>query len=285
MNDIQLRELDVFKEVVKVIKKHNLRYFAVGGTCIGAIRHKGFIPWDDDIDIALPREDYEKLRNDYYKELPNHISKLDYDSCESHGYLFYKFHDNRTTFVEEYAVQYPDRYTGVFVDIMPIDGLPDDKNQSGKVLKKLSRLCSLNSAVRPMKYNQNSLMNSVKSAIRFSLRKTHRYNYYSNKICALMSSYSFDNSHEIVFTWRINDTNCFPTRVIYNKKMFIDTIEMEFEDTTIRVPVGYDEYLKQDFGDYMTLPPVEQRNSIHSVCICDMNRTFKYYAEKKEGKM
>ena len=68
MNDVQKVELAVYKEVAKVCNEHQLRFFAIGGTNIGAVRHKGFIPWDDDIDIAMPRSDYELLRNEYYKE-------------------------------------------------------------------------------------------------------------------------------------------------------------------------------------------------------------------------
>ena len=97
MTPVQEKELAVLKEIIKICKNHNLRYFAIGGTCIGAVRHNGFIPWDDDIDIAMPRDDYEKLRNEFYTELPDHMVKLDYDNSRSYNFQFFKIHDETSS--------------------------------------------------------------------------------------------------------------------------------------------------------------------------------------------
>ena len=137
MNEIQGREYEVLTELKKIFERHGLRYFAVGGTCIGAIRHKGFIPWDDDIDIGMPRKDFELFRTQYYKELPCEYRKVDGDNSLSHNFLFFKVHDSRTTYVEYYAEHTPDRYTGVFVDIMPVDGLPVQEKQIKNLIKKI----------------------------------------------------------------------------------------------------------------------------------------------------
>ena len=100
MNDLQKKQLDILKAFIKVCEKHNLRYFLVGGTALGAIRHKGFIPWDDDIDVGMPREDYDKfvLLQDEYKGTPYFIQTYKTDPC--YIYNFGKLRDSSTTFIE-----------------------------------------------------------------------------------------------------------------------------------------------------------------------------------------
>lgn len=284
MTEIQEKELEVLKEVIKIIEKHNLRYFAVGGTCLGAIRHNGFIPWDDDIDIAMPREDYELFRTKLYKELPAKFKKLDYDNSESATFLFVKIHDSTSTLVESHVKDSPDRYTGAFIDIMAFDGLPLQNAQ--RVVRKSQMFLKLNAKIRkaPLGYSkQRPFKAIIKKCVSFFLG----YNYFSTRWCNLLRKYPFDDSEKVYLSCRNEKYSlALGYKVVFPYSYFDGYATVSFEDTTIRIPKKYDDYLTDDFGDYMQLPPEEKRNSEHNVFICDMNTPCKYYAElRKEGKL
>lgn len=286
MNEVQKRELDVLKEIIKICQKHDLRYFAIGGTCIGAVRHNGFIPWDDDIDIAMPRKDYELFRTKYYKELPNAFRKLDCDNSSQHAFEFTKIHDSRTTYVEKYAKGSPERYTGAFVDVMPVDGLPNDEKERAKIIKKIKKLVYLNTRNRPAPIAVYSILGTIKSIIKMFFVGFFKYNYFSDKVRQLVEKYSFDSSEMCIFTWRADSKDLTDRRLIFKKSWFENIIEVAFENTVIRIPKEYDKYLKQDFGDYMKMPPLVEQQTHHEVYINDMNTSCKYYAERdrKKGK-
>ena len=281
MNEIQKRELAVFKEVAKIFDKYSLHYFAIGGTCIGAIRHKGFIPWDDDIDIALPRKDYELFRTKYYKELPQYLLKLDCDNSREHSFLFTKIHDARTTLVDYYAKDSIERYTGAFVDIMPIDGLPQDKTACKNAIDKFKIFDRLNAKCRPVPltiYN-GSFVGFGKFIVKRIISAFFQ-NYYSTKVRNLGCKYNYKDSQKCIFTWRAGLKNFPQSRIVFPKYFFDETIEVSFEDTTMKIPRYYDEYLTQDFGDYMQMPPIGEQRTEHEIYICDMNTPFKFYAER-----
>ena len=106
MNDLQKKQLEILKAFIKVCEKYNLRYFLVGGTCLGAARHKGFIPWDDDIDVGMPREDYDKyvLLQKEYEGTPYFIQT--WKSDPRYCYNFAKLRDSSTTFIENYFMSH-----------------------------------------------------------------------------------------------------------------------------------------------------------------------------------
>lgn len=281
MNDVQKKELEIYKAIAKIFKKHNLRHFAIGGTCIGAIRHNGFIPWDDDIDIAMPRNDYELFRTKYFTELPNYFKKLDYDNTKSHTYAFTKIHDSRTTFVEKYAKGVPERFTGAFVDIMPIDGLPDNKIKQNFAILIFRVLTWLNLKSRPLPMEQYEGVQFAQAKIFFRkfLGEIFRYNFFTDLICKFGKKLDFDNSKMCIFTWRAYDSSI--KRLVFPQYFFDSNCIVNFENDVMSIPSAYDYYLKQDFGDYMQPPPREQQVTIHNVYICDMNTPCSVYAEKE----
>ncbi|SFC80359.1 LicD family protein [Butyrivibrio sp. YAB3001] len=276
MNELQKKELEIFIEVKKVLERHGLTYFAIGGTCIGAVRHQGFIPWDDDIDIAMPREDYEKFRKEYYKELPDYLQKLDGDNCKIYNGLYMKIHDSRTTYIEQHFVDFPSRYSGVFIDVMPVDAIPADKVDF--VIKKVKKLSHMNNVNRKPFRKSLSMSSKLKHCIFALIQITHKPDYYSNKIEKCLRQFDGENSDRALFTWRYKASI---NRKVYAKEMFDSVVEVPFENTTIAVPIGYDQYLKQDFGNYMKLPPKEQQKTLHNVYLLDLCNAFGYYADRK----
>ena len=148
MNDLQKKILDIFKTVSQLCKKNNIDYYAIGGTCIGAIRHRGFIPWDDDLDIAIPIEQFDRFKSIMNTQLPDNLYLYDCESKKEYRQLFCKVCDKSTTFIEETEKEYPDVYKGVYIDIMPLSGVPAETNEQIQMIKKLNLYRALNYIMR-----------------------------------------------------------------------------------------------------------------------------------------
>ena len=278
MNQVQEKELGVLKELIKVIEANGIRYCAFAGTCLGAVRHKGFIPWDDDIDILLSRKDYEILRKELYKQLPEYIKKLDYDSSETDIQLYIKFHDTRTTLIEKTVIGNPDRFTGAWVDVFPLDGLPDNP-----LIKRIWYaiyifLIISNTRRRSIKEKITDFRSLIKELYGGFLKKYFSYNYFTNVLESFLSKY--DISKCKMSTWNVA-TWAEAKEYIFGKPFEVDflkdTILVPFEDTMIRIPRRYDDHLTIMYGDYMEFPPESKRNSGHKIAISDMNTPVAYY--------
>lgn len=279
MNEAQEKELDVLKEVIKIIEKHKLSYFAIGGTCIGAVRHKGFIPWDDDIDIIMPRNDYELFRTKLYKELPEFCEKNDGECSKSNYFNFIKIYDKNTSLISDYAVDYPDFYTGAFVDIMPVDGIYDNILLQKITIYRNLLIQRLNVLIR-YGCDGNDLKSLLKKAIYKALSNVN-YNYFDSLLTKLSMRNNYEKSNYICFTWRISKKLPF-SRKVFKKDYFEYYINVPFEDTTIRVPKKYNEYLKQDFGNYLEIPNESEQNSGHIIVVSDMNMPIEYYVNNSK---
>lgn len=279
-NHIQKKLLEVFIEFDKICKKHDLHYYAIGGTCLGAVRHQGFIPWDDDIDVAMPRNEYEKFKNTLIHELPDNLRVLDINQEEHYACPFMKIHNINTTFIEKGMYEYPDRYTGVYIDIMPLDGIPDGKWQRKVYFFKLLQLARLD---WHRKYELNQKLNEGKSIgkrlfwriIYFFIRK-YPINFFSERYVQLQKKYSYEKTKDLCYTWSRR-----ASKIIFPKEDFEDYILLPFEGVQMRCPVGYDNFLNVLYGDYMKLPPQEERVPCHEVDILDLEKSYLYYM--KEG--
>ena len=137
MNALQEKQLNILKYFIKVCEKHNLQYFLVGGSTLGAIRHKGFIPWDDDIDVGMPRKDYDKFveLQSEFEGTPYFIQTFKTDPCYIYNYG--KLRDSSTTFIENTFKQHRINH-GVWIDIFPIDGFSKEMMPREKLAKKVT---------------------------------------------------------------------------------------------------------------------------------------------------
>jgi len=259
---LQQKELDILKEVIKICNRHNLRWFAIGGTMLGAIRHKGFIPWDDDIDIGMPREDYNKLIKYAQEELPEHLEVL--TGVKGYDFLFMKIHDKTTTFLEEACKGKKEWYKGVFIDIMPFDGVP-----SNLLVKKLYYIM-MRQLVKIYDYRKFGKI-SGKSI------KVQLINYFSTELLhkvwmKLATNWSFYSSKQTCFTWSIRNK-----KLTFDTALFDDLIEVQFEDICVRVPRNYKKYLTQHYGDFMKIPPENERQIHNAGGIVDVYKSYNYY--------
>ncbi|MFW4406575.1 LicD family protein [Lactiplantibacillus paraplantarum] len=279
VNKTQQYILDIYKQVAKICERHRLRYFAIGGTCIGAVRHHGFIPWDDDMDIAMPIEDFNMFREIIKTELPSYLTVMD-PGVAKHDYLEYlKVMDARTMMTEPTFLRWPDTYEGVWLDIMPLGGIPNSGINRKKYLRKLKRYTRFNYKLRTDINMQKSLTGKLFGSVVHLFRPFIDYQYFWKRWLKHVSQYSFSDSQYTGYIWskRVD-------KLIFSTEWFGDYVEMPFEDTTIRMPVGWDAMLTQMFGDYMELPPTEKQQSNHEIDegIVDFTTSYQAYQSKNK---
>ncbi len=286
---VQLKELEILKIFQDICGRHNLRYFAIGGTCIGAVRHKGFIPWDDDIDVAMPYEDFVKFIALAENELPEKYGIMHYTHSKHYTLnYFIRVHDKSTSFIQSYFREYTDRYEGIFIDVYPVHGLPKSEFATKIVMAKAHFFKKCNYKLRFPISTCPSLHGKIFWLTMSPLKLFLPYYYFTLKQEKMMSKYPFGCSDKVIFPWRREKPyEGSKKRNIFMYEDFKDTLEVPFEDGTIRIPAGYDSYLRSDFGDYMSLPPEEERISHHSEgTIIDFDRPYTYYiAEKEAGRL
>ncbi len=276
MKPIELEEhrklqIAILEDLASFCKKHNLRYYLAYGTLIGAVRHQGFIPWDDDIDIQMPREDYNKLIELYNKEKGENaryylVSPNDKRSLNA----FTKIIDT-TTIKKQFGIAYktPDDYLGVDIDVFPLDGAPSDKEEYKKWFKKLIWLYT-----RYWYKNQNK-RDSLKGWLKLFMHKLPGI-FLSKKgilkkTAKLHAKYPFAECEYVAI---VEDASCdFGSHT--KKSNYEESVMLDFEDKKFAVPKGYHEVLTAIYGDYMQLPPIEQQVTHH------VNTVF--YKEKSES--
>lgn len=250
-------QLGILKYVDRYCTEHGLRYFLADGTLIGAIRHRGYIPWDDDIDIRMPRPDYNKLMKSFNADVgDNHFKLIAPTSAEAQHY-FVKIIDTRTIKIEPY-LNYKNGYLGVDIDVFPLDGCPEGEHE---FLKWANEIREYNKAfVYKKKQWLRSILGRGKDITAHRVKAKFvpfmTCNEIVDKVSKTMMQYPFDRSKYVCGVGVVDRF-----RIPYD--CVKDYIIVPFEDSAFRVPVGYDAMLTAQYGDYMKLPPVEQRVSHH----------------------
>ena len=267
LRKLQLIELDILKEVVKICKKNNLKYFLNGGTFLGAVRHKGFIPWDDDIDITMPRPDYEKFMEIAPKQLKNNLVFKNFKLGNEKTIYFSRVENSKIQIRDTSAIVH--RVRNAWIDIFPLDGMPNNViiRQIHKFVllyRKLLLQYSLFSIIvnqdlpnRP--FHEKVL---IKIGQIFNFEKILDSNKCLYKLDKAMRRYDYNKSKYIV-----NFMSAYRFREMFEKTVFDDCIEYQFETEKLNAPRDYDKMLTKMYGEYMKLPPEEHRNKHHSEVI------------------
>lgn len=263
MREIQFEEmkkieLNILIYFTEVCEENNLRYYLGGGTLLGAVRHKGFIPWDDDIDVMMPRPDFQKLLS---LSINNENYNIIKPGTAGYYYNFAKLVDTRTI-LEEKGIKRIDGL-GVYIDIFPLDGMPETPDARKKRFKELNSIRKTinNTCLLKPKFHRNPfaylnacrIYNSNKNIDLSSLQKKYLDSALKN---------SFDDS-EFVFA----AGGAYGARDIFPGKWFEKEIELQFENLSVKAFNGYDFYLTQLYGDYMTLPPEDKRVTSHHTIV------------------
>lgn len=264
------RLLEMMKQFHAMCEENNLKYYIIGGTCLGAKRHNGFIPWDDDMDIGMPREDYDRLCKLAKNKFPGNLELRFYKNTPSSPFHFVKLVDNTTTLIEKEYLNYVE---GLYIDIFPLDGA---KNYSSSFLEKIRcNLIWFEKAMIMYHCMTCSRSNILKKILIFiakhrSLDKMH------NKIEKHMIFLKYNNSQYIA-----NFYGAWKEKEICHKSIFGKPTLYKFEDSYFYGPERIDSYLKCMYGDYMKLPPVEDRVFKHSFYYLNLEEGFREYILRK----
>lgn len=251
IEDIQeLRQIQmgILDEVHRFCEQHGLRYFLSSGTLIGAVRHKGYIPWDDDIDIYMPRQDYEQFLTSF-SDTKGIYRAINPQTEPHYYYTFAKVVDQRTKMVEKETEGYE---IGVYMDIFPVDYVTDDLQERERIFKQKKLLYK----IRRCKISNN---NPLYSKLAYFIYKhwplsVHQTEQRIRRLIVL------DTPTQTVCNMTEAGPSikgCFPAEDIAT------AVDIEFEGRMYKTMVGYKDYLQRTYGNYMTLPPVEQRVTHH----------------------
>ncbi len=261
---IQNAVLDIYKEFAKICERHGLRHYVAYGTCLGAIRHHGFIPWDDDFDVMMPRTDYEKLKEVLDKELPSHLMFIDWRNAKGYApVIFGKIQNCNRDEVEaierKLGWELPQ---GIYIDIFPLDGM--SKRWIDTVMMKIelylltAARCSLSGVFarkrlktccgRMFGFVVRNTICRISNIVDVAARTEHiarRYQFAPGNLCGCMfGPYG-------------------ALRDLCEYEVYGEGKEVPFGDSSVFVPVNSDAYLRMLYGDYMVLPSEDKRIPSH----------------------
>ena len=255
IREIQQMELGIMEYIHETCQKIGVKYFLAYGSLIGAVRHKGFIPWDDDMDICMLREDYEKLQDYLISNPDERYEVMSYKNNLNYVYPFMKVQDNHTYLLEE-DVRI-DSNMGIYVDIFPVDGYENDanfKNKMTKLIKKRQLSCYTFKGITNTKSVLNSLIRYI-SVIIFYFTNTNKYVAQIEELAKSRKVSDYEEVDYLIY----KDMN----KPVWRREWLEQVTTGTFEGKEFMIPKNYHEILTSDYGDYMQLPPVEQRVSHH----------------------
>lgn len=254
IEELKKIQLEILDNVANFCEENKINYWLDCGTLLGAIRHKGFIPWDDDIDIGMLRDDYNKFM-ELYNNQNSQYKFYCIENNKKFNYPYGKVIDTNTILYE------PDMKHGkkinVNIDVFVYDNAPDNDIELGKMFKKRDKFLILN-VVKNSPYfaSKSTIIQKILRFIGYYVLKVLPVGFFSR--CIINNSLKYRN----VETNRIGNFTSY-SKVVGNKNIFSSFVKVQFEGKEYNAPVGYDKWLSLFYKDYMQLPPEEKRISTH----------------------
>lgn len=272
--ELQRKSLEMLLFFKDFCEKHSLKFFFCGGCLIGAVREGGFIPWDDDVDVFMPREDYEKLIEIFNNESGSERYYLQVSTKEKlTKNLFATICDSNTTFIKSYQADL-DINHGIVLDILPIDGCPSSKVK--RIFQMVNALFYSLYLIGEAPLNNGKLI-EIAGKILLGIVPSKALRWKIAMGChRRMTKYKLS---DCVYATELC-SGPYYMKKRYFAKDFSDTVYLDFEGYKMPAMVGYDNYLKEAFGEYMELPPEDERVCHHELEFVDPDNSYKNYKGK-----
>lgn len=270
--DLQDKMLDILKYFINICDSHGLQYWAGGGTCLGALRHQGFIPWDDDLDVFMPRPDYEKFYRLWNKTESNKKYKLCRTTREkNYHHRVMQIVDLTTTFINKRSVN-EDIEHGVYIDIIPMDAMAQSRlghlgQMKDSIVYSIYNVQTLPEfqGGKAMRWGTKIFLDAIKDP-----DKRYRKWKAAEK---RMTRYSWDKAkYAIELTTSFTSINR-----PWPKEWFVGRRAEPFEDIEICVPTGAEAYMTEVYGDFMKLPPKSEQIVKHNTVFIDIHKPYTEY--------
>lgn len=262
-------ELDLLLQFDNICQKYGLKYFLIGGSLLGAIRHNGFIPWDDDIDVGMPRSDYDifvslchEFKEPYFLQTPH--------TDPEYAYSYAKLRNSNTTYVSK-MFMYQNFNHGIYLDIFPFEDWIDNGGGEER-FNRIHQLSLENSTYMRLKNPHLDKANQERVQHWCGRNPIDVY----DEIQRLASEYkgmSTEKVCKVVFTF-------FYGQELYPREYFDEIVRVNFEGFNIPIPINYDKILTQFYGDYMSLPPAEKRDGGHGGAIFNADIPYKVFLDR-----
>jgi len=257
VEELKMIQLKILDSIDDFCKKNGMQYFLFSGTLIGAVRHNGYIPWDDDVDICMKRKDYDRFFSEFNQQRRDTLKAISAETEKNYYLASGKVIDTATVIEEENNCAMP---IGVYVDVFPMDNLPADDKKLKKLNHRIDiyrKMLILKSV--PVRDRRSAVKNWILKVSSFLL-KPISMQHIIRKITKLAVSYNDDATCN-----RIADISVFTygMKEVFPCEDFAETAELEFEGKTYSVPKNYKHVLSNMYGDYMKLPPKEKQVSHH----------------------
>lgn len=272
MTALQEKELELLQIFVQICKQLQLRYYCVCGTALGAVKYQGFIPWDDDVDVALPRDDYNIFLEKAPALLPEYLFLQNYKTDPAYPNIYCKLRDSRTTFIEKSVADLPINH-GIYIDIFPLDGYPHAHYKQNILefhKKRYSHMLSSSFTEPPR---------SKKSAYIYHLLRFLRVHKATQKVAKAYEKRI--SSHPIEGSDLICNHGNWQGKLEYApKEQYGMGTDAVFEGLKVRVPEKYDAYLTQKYGDWRADLPLSQQVGHHYCTVCDLEKPYTEYTQR-----
>jgi lipopolysaccharide cholinephosphotransferase len=258
LRKIQLIQMDILKEIHRICEEHNIEYFIIGGTALGAVRHKGFIPWDDDIDIGMTRSNYDRFNKIAEKHLREDLVLQNIETDRYSPFPYTKVRKRNTKFVE-YCNRNLKMFNGIYVDIFPYDNIPDEMSKRKKqyyIVQLLLRIYIYRN-IPDITVKPTNLYLKIKQCIRrivhYILKPIPKKLLYKILVKNMIKYNNDKTKMKACLLFPKFMVECMSNEVLYPLK------KVEFENNYFYAPNNCDEYLKTHYGNYWELPPENQR--------------------------
>lgn len=261
---MQQVELEILKVFAQICKELDLKYYVIAGTLLGAVRHQGFIPWDDDIDVGMPRADYERFLQEAPKHLPEHLFLQTYKTDPGYLHVFAKIRNSNTAFIET-GIAHQKMNHGMFLDIFPLDNYSLKMDSGWVKLRRTLIDLRLSYGYRADGHSRKiRLLRPVSKLFYPTLQKAKEAKE------KLYSSVEYTGM-------TVNCSGIYGQREIMPADWYGQGTELEFEGVKVMAPAQYHQYLSQMYGNYMQMPPVEKQVSHHLANVIDAEKSYLEY--------